>query len=60
MWEQVQRALNESTSRVITEIANLLPGLAALIVALVVSGILAWIVAFVLRRFLLRIHLMSG
>jgi Conserved TM helix len=56
MWDQVQKALNDSTSRVITEIANLLPGLAALIVALVVSGIFAWIVAFVLRRFLLRIN----
>jgi hypothetical protein len=56
MWIQIQQALNKSTGRVITEIANLLPGIAALIVALLVSGILAWIVAFLLRRSLRRIH----
>jgi hypothetical protein len=56
MWIQIQKALNESTSRVITQIANLLPGLAALVVALLVSGILAWIIAFLLRRSLRRIH----
>jgi hypothetical protein len=41
---------------VITEIANLLPGIAALIVALLVAGILAWIVAFLLRRSMRKIH----
>ncbi|HEY3457908.1 MAG TPA: hypothetical protein VGK64_25225, partial [Bryobacteraceae bacterium] len=56
MWIQIQQALNKSTGRVITEIANLLPGIAALIVALVVAGILAWIVAFLLRRSFKRIH----
>jgi hypothetical protein len=56
MWIQIQQALNKSTGRVITEIANLLPGIAALIVALLVAGILAWIVAFLLRRSLRRIH----
>ena len=34
MWNQVQQALNESTVRVIKQVANLLPGVAALIVAL--------------------------
>ena len=56
MWIQIQQALNKSTGRVITEIANLLPGIAALIVALLVAGILAWIVAFLLRRSFKRIH----
>ena len=56
MWIQIQQALNESTSRVIKQIANLLPGIAALILALVVSGILAWIVAVLLRRSFRRIH----
>jgi len=56
MWIQIQKALNESTSRVITEIVSLLPGIAALIVALLVSALLALIIAFVLRRSLRRIH----
>src|SRR4051794_18989826 len=56
MWIQIQQALNKSTGRVITEIANLLPGIAALIVALLVAGILAWIVAFLLRRSMRKIH----
>src|SRR5437868_2805429 len=56
MWIQIQKALNESTSRTIAEIASLLPGLAALIVALLVSCILAWIIVFLLHRSLVRIH----
>jgi hypothetical protein len=56
MWMEIQQALNKSTGRVITEIANLLPGIVALIVALLVAGILAWIVAFLLRRSLRKIH----
>jgi len=56
MWNQIHQALNKSTSQVITEIANLLPGIAALIVALLVSGVLAWIVAVLLRRSSRKIH----
>lgn len=50
MWNQIEEALNRSTMRVITEIANLLPGVVALIVALLVSAIVAWILSFILRR----------
>jgi hypothetical protein len=56
MWIQIHQALNKSTYRVIAEIANLLPGLVALIVALLVSGIFAWFVVFLLRRSLRKIH----
>jgi hypothetical protein len=56
MWIQIQQALNKSTGRVITEIANLLPGIAALIVALLIAGLLAWIIAFLLRRSLRKIQ----
>ena len=56
MWIQIQKALNESTSHAIGEIASLLPGLAALIVALLVSCILAWIIVSLLHRSLVRIH----
>lgn len=56
MWIQIQKALNESTYRVITEAVSLVPGVAALIVALLVSAVLAWIVTLLLRRSLLRIR----
>lgn len=50
MWEQTQRALDHAVNRMITALANLLPGLAALIVALFVSAVLAWIVGYLVRR----------
>jgi hypothetical protein len=56
MWIQIQKALNESASRAIGEVASLVPGLAALVVALLVSCILAWIIVFLLHRSLIRIH----
>jgi hypothetical protein len=56
MWNQVRQALNESSVRVIKQVANLLPGIAALIVALAVSGCLAWIFASVVRQSLRRFN----
>jgi hypothetical protein len=50
VWEQTQRALDQAVNRMITGIANLLPGLAALVVALFVSAVLAWILGYLLRR----------
>lgn len=50
MWVQIQQALNESMLRVITKVANLLPGLVALVVALAISILLASLAAYVLRR----------
>ena len=52
MWEQVQEALNQSSARVITGMADLLPGFVALLVALLISSLVAWLLAFVLKRFL--------
>jgi Mechanosensitive ion channel, conserved TM helix len=52
MWEQAQQALNQSSDRVIAGLANLLPGLVALVVALALSSVAAWLLAFLLRRFL--------
>ena len=56
MWEQVKQALNQSFDRVIAGLANLLPGLAALVVALVFSALAAWVLAGLLRRFLRGIN----
>ena len=43
MWQHVKQALVDSTARFLTRFAKLLPGLAALIIALLVSAVLAWI-----------------
>jgi len=56
MWEQVKQALLASTARFLTRFANLLPGLAALIIALLLSAILAWILAAIVRRVLAGLH----
>jgi hypothetical protein len=56
MWDQVKQALNQSTTKFLTELAHLLPGVVALIVALLISFVLAWILAIVVRRLLAGIH----
>jgi hypothetical protein len=56
MLIQIQKALNESTSRLVTEVVSLLPGIAALIVALLISALLASVITLLLRRSLRRIH----
>jgi hypothetical protein len=56
MWDQVGQTLNESTVRILSRLAGLLPGMLALIVALLFSALLAWLVASLLRRFLVSIH----
>ena len=55
MWEQVNQALNESAARVMTGLANLLPGFVALLVALLASTVLGWFLAWVVKRSLLGI-----
>lgn len=52
MWEQAKQALHQSTTRFLTGLASLLPGVVAVIVALLISGILAWILVMILRRLL--------
>jgi hypothetical protein len=50
MWDQVGQTLNESTVRVLSRLASLLPGMIALLVAVLFSAVLAWLIAVVLRR----------
>jgi hypothetical protein len=52
MWQQVKQALADSTAHFLTVLAKLLPGLAALIVAVLMSVVLAWILAVFARRLL--------
>jgi hypothetical protein len=56
MWNQVEEALYQSTTRVMTGFATLLPGVVALLVALSVSAVLAWIVRMIVTRSLNRIN----
>lgn len=56
MLGQVRQALDESTTRFLTGLARLLPGVVALIVALLISILLAWILAIIVRRLLRSIH----
>lgn len=56
MWEQIQQALSRSTTRMLSGIAALLPGIAALILAVLISFALAKLVAGILRRALERFH----
>jgi hypothetical protein len=56
MREHVKQALDQSTARFLTALAQLLPGLVALIVALLISVVLAWILAVVMRRLLVTVR----
>ena len=56
MWDQVKQALDQSTTRFLTGLAHLLPGMVALIMALLISIVLAWILAIVVRRSLAVMH----
>jgi Conserved TM helix len=56
MWTQVEQALNESATQLMTSVAKLLPGMVAMLVVLVISGILAWLLAFLVRRSLRGIN----
>ncbi len=52
MWEQLNEALTISTNRVISGVANFLPGVLALLLALLLTFPLAILVGRLLRKFL--------
>lgn len=56
MWAQVQQALNQSLIRVLNELASLIPGVAALLLAVIFSALLGGILYVVLRRVLASIQ----
>src|ERR1700739_1781454 len=49
MWNQIVQALQDSMARVMTQIAKLLPGILAFIVALLIFLVLGWLFAALLR-----------
>ncbi len=56
MWEQVQQALSHSTTRVLSQVASLLPGIVALLLALLISIAVALLVSGIVRRLLTGIQ----
>lgn len=52
MWQQIKQALAQSTARFLTRFADLLPGTAALILAVLISIIVGFILAAIVRRLL--------
>lgn len=56
MWIQVQQALNQSMIRVLNELASMVPGVVALVIAVLFSTLVAGVLYFVLRRTLSGLH----
>jgi hypothetical protein len=52
MWNQVEQALNQSATSVLTGLARLLPGTIALILALLLAALIGWLVGSLLARVL--------
>jgi len=50
MWDQVGQALRLSMTKMLSQLASLLPGIVALLTALILSAIVAWALSLVLRR----------
>jgi hypothetical protein len=50
MWDEVGQALSHSMTKMLSQLASLLPGIVALMTALLVSAVIAWAVAAILRR----------
>jgi hypothetical protein len=51
MWEQLRETLYQSFSRVLNDVASVLPGLLALLLAVILAVPLAWIVSRLVLRF---------
>jgi hypothetical protein len=55
MWAQINKLLEQSADRILSGIANFLPGVLAFIVVLLITILVAFIVRVALRRFLRRV-----
>jgi len=52
MWDQVNDALRQSVSRVLTSLASFLPGLVAFLVSVLVAALIGWLLSAVCARIL--------
>jgi len=50
MWDQVGQALRLSMTKMLSQVASLLPGILALMTALILAALIAWAIAAILRR----------
>ncbi len=50
MWDEVGQALRLSMTKMLSQLASLLPGILALMTALIVSALIAWGISVILRR----------
>jgi hypothetical protein len=50
MWNQVEQALNQSATNVLTGVARLLPGTIALVVSLLLAAAIGWLLGFLIAR----------
>jgi hypothetical protein len=50
MWNQVEQALQQSATSVLTGLARLLPGIIALVVSVLLAALMGWLLAFVIAR----------
>ncbi len=56
MWQQAEKALYDSLTRVLTEVATLLPAVMSLLLAVAICGLLGLLFAWILRRLLVAFH----
>ncbi|HEX6048500.1 MAG TPA: hypothetical protein VFZ21_04505, partial [Gemmatimonadaceae bacterium] len=52
MWDQVNEALRQSASRLLTGFASVLPGVVAMVVAVLVAAMFGWVIRMLLLRML--------
>src|SRR5260221_491190 len=52
MWDQVDDALRQSINRVLTSVANFIPGIVAFLVSVVIAFVLGWLLAALISRIL--------
>lgn len=52
MWDQVNDALRESASRLLTGFASVLPGVVAMVLAVLIAALLGWVLRLLLLRML--------
>jgi mechanosensitive ion channel-like protein len=50
MWDQVNEALRQSASRVLTGVASVLPGVVAMLVAVFIAALIGWLIRVLLVR----------
>jgi hypothetical protein len=55
MWDQATQSLRDSMVRAVTEVATLLPGLLAFVLAVILFTGIAWLLAFLVKRLLAAI-----